>query len=165
MTNQDDRISPDLRQEVHHHTQGGLALSLLQRTEPTRLQPDLLELLALEGQRWGQAHYQAEVTQLAAQLAAEDASEPLAVRTRRAAEQHPRVSAAPQDVLRVLACSSSWSEELSGQLRPLNEEAAEVLCMDVVDCLSRLRPACSACEGAGVVGDTTCATCLGMGLV
>ena len=61
MTNHAKSISPDLRDEIHHHAQGSIGLGLLRQTSPNRVELTLTASLADEGWRWLRAHYDAEI--------------------------------------------------------------------------------------------------------
>lgn len=165
MTNHLNSISPDLREEIHHHAQASIGLGLLAQSFPKRVSIDLTASLADEGWRWVRAFYDAEVRDLALDLvrtAKQGGSLPTL--TWEAAEGHPRL-ATPDGVLLVLHASTRFAMGKGGAEQPdLKRQAFYALHEDVKAEVRSLLPACGTCAGQGVVEEHTCTICEGTGV-
>lgn len=102
MTNQAQSISPDLREEIHHHAQGSIGLGLLRQTS-SRAGTTLGISPADEG--WLRAHFDAEVREAATEVVAMPLEGGKLPTLSREAEEHPR-SASLDSVLLVPWVSS-----------------------------------------------------------
>lgn len=163
MTNHSNSISPDLREEIHHHAQGSIALGLLKQTSQDRVETALMASLADEGWRWVRAHYDAEV-QGAAEVVVATALEGGRLPTLiwEAAEEHPRL-ASLEGVLLVLRASTR-TRGLGSPQPDLKRQAFYALHEDLKASVRALLPACATCHGQGAIDGHACTICEGTGV-
>ena len=165
MTNHLNSISPDLREEIHHHAQGSIGLGLLRQTTPARIGLILTASLADEGWRWVRAHYDAEVREAAlGVVAAAKAGGRLPTLIWEAAEEHPRLGSL-DGVLLVLQASTPLNLGTDSAEQPdLQRQAFYALHEDLKAGVRLVLPACVTCCGQGAVEDQTCTVCEGTGV-
>ena len=164
MTNHAKSISPDLRDEIHHHAQGSIGLGLLRQTSPDRVGPTLTASLADEGWRWLRAHYDAEIHEAAETLAEAAKEGDLARRLWEHAEVSPRLTT-PEGVLLVLRASRRRPADPADAQEPdLRRQAFYAIHEDLKAALRTLLPACATCGGEGEVAGSSCTICEGTGV-
>jgi len=165
MTNHLNSISPDLREEIHHHAQGSIGLGLLKQTSPDRIGKDLTASLADEGWRWQRAHYDAEI-RLAAQVVVATVTEGGRLPTLiwEAAEAHALLDSPEGILLALRASRRRVADPSSASQSDLKRQAFYAIHEDVKAGVRALLPACGTCAGQGVVGGHTCTLCEGTGV-